>query len=85
MKILQFLKNWALLLSILIGCIGHSWLIQFASIVPYILFSMLLFTFCRITPQELKFKKMHLWFLLIQIGGGLILYMSLSPFNIPLA
>ena len=68
MQIINFIKNWALLLSILFGVAGYRWLPKANFITPYLLFFMLLFTFCRISPREIRFKRMHLWFLLIQLA-----------------
>lgn len=70
MKFLVFLKDWALILSILIGAAGHNYFPKADFLVPYMLFAMLLLTFCRIAPEDIKFKKAHLWFLLIQLIGG---------------
>ena len=81
MQIINFIKNWALLLSILFGVAGYRWLPKANFITPYLLFFMLLFTFCRISPREIRFKRMHLWFLLIQLAGGMALYAAFAPFN----
>lgn len=76
-RILDFIKNWALIFSIVIGAVGYRWFPKAGFITPYLLFFMLLFTFCRISPREIRFKRMHLWFLLIQLAGGLAIYAAL--------
>lgn len=81
MRIVNFIKDWALVFSILLGIGGYRWFPKADFIMPYLLFFMLLFTFCRISPREIRFRRMHLWFLLIQILGSLLLYVVCEPFN----
>ena len=81
MRIVNFIKNWALLISILLGAAGYRWFLKASPFTPYLLFFMLLFTFCRISPREIRFKRMHLWFLLLQLAGGLALYALCAPFD----
>lgn len=42
---------------------------------------MLLLTFCKVSPRDLKPKPLHLWLLLIQIGGALAAYLLLYRFD----
>lgn len=41
----------------------------------------LFFTFCRISPKDLRFRKLHLLMLVIQIGSSVIVYLLLKPIN----
>lgn len=82
MKLIKFLKDWTLPVSMIFG--GVSYLIlahipyinpwkpimnQTVSIVqPLLLFCMLFLTFCRVKPQDLKFRMWHIWILLFQCG-----------------
>ncbi|MCM1042153.1 MAG: transporter [Bacteroides sp.] len=79
--ILRFVKNWALLLALLIGCLGHSFFIAYADKTVYLIFAMLLFTFCRIDPSQLRFRKVHLVFLSIQLFGSMGLYYLFNAFG----
>ncbi len=42
---------------------------------------MLLLTFCKVSPHDLKPKPLHAWLLLIQIAGALAAYLLLYRFN----
>ncbi len=42
---------------------------------------MLLLTFCKISPKELKFEPLHFWLFLIQVLGALAVYSLLAPFS----
>ena len=42
---------------------------------------MLLLTFCKVSPRDLKPKPLHLWLLLIQIFGAIAVYLLLFRFN----
>lgn len=69
--VLRFIKNWALLLALLIGALGHELFIPYADKTVYLIFLMLLFTFCRIDPSQFRFKKVHVLLLSIQLFGGI--------------
>ncbi|MCQ2974150.1 MAG: transporter [Bacteroidales bacterium] len=81
MQFLQFLKNNALPLAILLGCVFWQWTHLLSWILPYNLFIMLFLSFSRVSVSELKFKKVHLLLLLVLIIGGLGSYLIISPFN----
>lgn len=76
--ILNFIKNWVLILALLIGCLGHEFFIAYADKTMYLIFVMLFFTFCRIDPSQLRFRKVHGVFLLIQVLGAAALYYGFS-------
>lgn len=82
MKIVGFLRDWTLIISILAGIIGYFVFVSipfleptyaFANTAvgiaqPVLIFSMLFLTFCRVDPRHLRFRMWHLWLLLIQCG-----------------
>jgi len=74
---LKFLKNWTLPIAMLVGAIGYPLFISLSFLTPYLIFTMLLLTFCKVSPRDLKPKPLHLWLLLIQIGGALAAYLLL--------
>lgn len=90
MRMVLFLKNWALPISILSGIAGYClyvnipWLAPTHAFVlksigyiqPILIFSMLFLTFCKIKPSELKPHLWQLWLVLIQ----LFLFISLALF-----
>lgn len=79
-KIIQFIKEWTLIVSMIVGVaayfIYHA--LDFSEkftlyvekmigiIQPILIFAMLFLTFIRLEVSELKFRKWHIWLLLIQ-------------------
>lgn len=41
---------------------------------PYLIFIMLLLTFCKLSPRDIHIRPAHLWLLLIQMGGCALVY-----------
>lgn len=77
---IKFLKNWTLPISMLVGTLAYllfarvsflapakPYIHQFVSFVtPWLIFTQLLLTFCKIDMKELRPKRWHLWLLMIQ-------------------
>lgn len=78
---LKFLKNWTLPIAMLVGAVGYPLFISLSFLTPYLIFTMLLLTFCKVSPSELRPKVLHLWLLSIQLGGALAVYLLLFRFN----
>ncbi|WP_321334905.1 transporter [uncultured Bacteroides sp.] len=78
---LKFLKDWILPISIIIGAVGYQLFVRLSFITPLLIFAMLLLTFSKISPCELKLKPLHFWLLAIQIIGPLAAYLLLYRFN----
>ncbi len=78
---LRFLKNWALPIGMLSGVIGYQFFTLLIPITPFLIFVMLLFTFCKVSPHELRFERLHLWLLLIQVLGSVLTYLLIAAFN----
>lgn len=73
-KILQQLKDSALIISIIVGLIFHKWLGPFNVTVPYMIFIMLFITFCKISPKDLKITRLHIALFSIQFIGCFACY-----------
>ena len=78
---LKFLKNWTLPIALLVGAVGYPLFICLSFLTPYLIFTMLLLTFCKISPRDLKLRPLHVWLLLIQIIGALAAYLLLFRFD----
>ncbi len=78
---LKFLKDWTLPVAMIIGCIGYPVFISLSFVTPALIFCMLLLTFCKVAPGELKPKMLHLWLLLLQIAGAMGVYLLLYRFD----
>ena len=81
MRIITFLKNWALPVSIATGIVAYFIFVALplsaaahesagrtvAIIQPVMLFIMLFLSFCRIDPHNLRLCRWHVWLLLTQV------------------
>ncbi len=84
-QVLQFIKNQALPIAIITGCVFHDFFGQFAAILPYNLFIMLFISFSKVAARDLKPKKVHLLLLTFVIVASLTAYWAVSRFNAILA
>lgn len=50
-------------------------------IIPYLIFIMLLLTFAKLTPRKVRFSKLHIWLVGIQLIGCLLVYFLLYKFD----
>ena len=78
---LKLLKNWTLPIAMLVGAVGYPLFICLSFLTPYLIFTMLLLTFCKVSPRDLKLRQLHVWLLLIQIIGALAAYLLLFRFD----
>ena len=78
---LKFIKDWALPIAMITGALTYKWVSHLSFIMPYLLFVMLLLTFCKISFKEIKFHPAHIWLLLIQLIGSVSIYYILRPFD----
>ena len=68
-------------IAMITGALTYKWVSHLSFLMPYLLFLMLLITFCKISFKEIKFHPAHLWLLLIQLAGSIGLYYLLLPFD----
>ncbi len=78
---LKFFKDWALPIAMMVGIAGYPFLIQLHFLMPYLIFTMLLLTFSKMEPKDLKIEPLHIWLLILQIGGSIAVYLLIAPFN----
>lgn len=50
-------------------------------LIPTFVFLMLFFTFCRVDVRSMRLSWLHLWLLLIQFIGALLVYYMMLPFG----
>lgn len=77
----QRIKPWLLPIAMIGGILFHDIIAQVAFITPYLIFTMLFITFCKVKPNEFKVARLSLPLLAIQIGGAVISYFAIAPFN----
>ncbi|MDR1380411.1 MAG: transporter [Tannerella sp.] len=78
---LKFIKDWILPVAMITGALTHNWVSRLSFLTPYLLFFMLLLTFCKISLKDIRFHPAHLWLLLIQLTASIGLYYLLLPFD----
>lgn len=71
---LKFIKDWMLPLAMITGVVTYPISGQLSALTPYLIFFMLLFTFCRLSPREIHFHRVHGQLLLIQVIGSVLVY-----------
>lgn len=84
MKIAQFrqrLKPWMLPIAMLLGVVLHNYIGHVAFLSKYLIFTMLLITYCRVKLSDFKVGPYIWWLLLAQVGGAMIVYLVLHPFD----
>ncbi len=64
----------ALWISMVIGAVGYSIFLPLKPILPWLIFFMLFFTFCKVNPLDLRLHKWHWLVLGIQIFLALATY-----------
>ena len=78
---MNFIKNWTLPLAMLVGALGYKVMGYISFITPYLIFTMLLLTFSKISLRDLRPRPTHLWLLLIEILGAIVIYFLIAPFD----
>ena len=80
-QIRQKIKPWMLPIAMLGGILFHNALAKIAFITPYLIFTMLCITFCKVKPSEFRVTRLSWFLLIVQIGGALGAYYAIAPFN----
>lgn len=78
---LRKIKGYMMPIAMTIGIIFHEYVKYLAFSIPYLIFIMLLLTFVKLSWREMKFTRMHLWLISIQVIGSLVVYFILNPIN----
>lgn len=79
------LKPWMLPIAMTVGAIFHDYMEYLAWIAPWLIFSMLLLTFCKINPRHIKITRMTWMLLPVQVLVGIVVYLALRWINVPFA
>lgn len=81
----QRLKPWMLPIAMVCGAFFHEPINHVQWCVPYLIFTMLLITFCRVRPSELRVDRMIWQLLAVQVFGSVGIFWLLRPLGLPLA
>ena len=72
-------------ISILVGAIFYKFFDMMSFLTPYLIFIMLFLTYSTLHLKQMRLSRLHIWLILIQIFGSLIVFLILSPINVTLA
>lgn len=78
---LQRMKTLMLPLAMLTGAFFYDFFYLLSFLTPWLIFSMLFITYCKLSFRDLKFSRLHIWLLLIQVVGCLLVYAGLVWFD----
>ncbi|MBR6118472.1 MAG: hypothetical protein IKQ11_06430 [Paludibacteraceae bacterium] len=70
----KFFDANALWLSMLIGALLYPWLLPLKPLLPWLIFFMLFFTFCKVNPLDLRLHKWHWIVLASQLAFSFVTY-----------
>lgn len=82
---LKKFKAYMMPFTMTIGALFYPFFSRFDFLTPYLIFLMLFFTYCGISVRSIRFSKLHLWLILIQIFGSIGLYLLLKNIDNTLA
>lgn len=78
---LKKIKPYLMPVTMLVGGIFYTFFGSLSFLTPYLIFLMLLLTYCNLSFRDIHFSKLHLWLILIQILGSILVYAIIAPFN----
>jgi len=78
---LKTLKSYMMPVAMITGILLHSYVSVLAFLIPYLIFTMLLFTYTKLSLKNIRFSKMHVWLIAFQVAGSIIIYFALKPVN----
>ena len=84
-KFTSRLKPWMLPIAMISGAVFYEWIGYLSPFAPYLIFTMLLITFCKVKVSEFSVTKLSWALIAVQVIGALLVYYSISPFNNDLA
>ena len=77
----KFFDSHALWLSMVIGALGHTYFLPLKPILPWLIFFMLFFTFCKVNPLDLRLHRWHWVVLTAQLLLGFGVYAAVRHFT----
>lgn len=77
----QRLKPWMLPIAMILGVVLHNYIGYVAFLSKYLIFIMLLITYCRVKISDFRVGPYIWWLLAIQLLGSIAVYFLLLPFS----
>lgn len=72
-------------IAMILGGCFHQYVTPLNIFTPYLIATMLLITYCNISLKDIRFTRLHLWLILIQVISSVCVYLILSPFSVIVA
>lgn len=79
------IKPWMLPIAMIVGVLLHNQIRYVAFLSPYLIFVMLLITYCKVSFRHFRIDGSMWWLLAIQIIGALLVYFALLPLGASIA
>jgi BASS family bile acid:Na+ symporter len=77
----KLFDSTALWVSMLIGALGYKWFLPLKPTLPWLIFFMLFFTFCKVNPLDLRLHKWHWVVLGTQLTLSFLTYILVLHFT----
>lgn len=81
----QLIKPWMLPIAMLMGILLHNYIHYIAFLSKYLIFVMLLITYCRVRIRDFHAGAYIWWLLAVQLAGSFCVYLAIAPFSRELA
>lgn len=78
---MQQIKTWMFPIAMIVGGVLHSYSSYVSFLTPYLIFIMLLITYCKYSIDQIIFNKMHLLLAVIQLAVALLFYFIFRHFG----
>ena len=79
---MQKYRSYVLPAALVLGLLLHRWCAVLNFLVPYLIFSILLLTFCAVDIRRLRMSRLDVWLMLFQIVVSLGSYLILKWFGV---
>lgn len=78
---MQRFRPYVLPVALLLGLLLHRWCAEFAFLVPYIIFCILLLTFTAVDLRRLRINMLDVWLMLFQVVVSIGCYLLIRLFS----
>ena len=84
-EIRQRIKPWMLPIAMIGGLLFHDLIGYVSFLTPYLIFIMLMITFCRINPREIRLSPLIVYLLAVQVLGAIVIFYAIRPLSLDVA
>lgn len=82
---LNKIKSYMMPIAMITGGLLHQYMGMLSFLTPYLIAVMLLITYCNISLKDIRFTRLHMWLIFIQVFGCIGIYLALAPWSPVLA